>query len=252
MTDRKAFLASVRQALGRRPGDVATPQPIAGLSVPDDELERMARQVREVMAERAGGLLDEMAEAASRAGWVVHRAVNDSEAVEVIRDICVDSGARSVLKSVEEPLLASERLDDALAAAGMDVRAMVRPEGTGAEVEKAMGELRSRVFEADVGITGADYGIAETGTVVLHPRMGLSRLISLAPPLHVAVLRKGDVLPSLDELFLLERESHVQGRLAGSMNLITGPSRTGDIEGAIVTGIHGPTEVHLALVDRSG
>ncbi len=71
------------------------------------------------------------------------------------------------------------------------------------------------------------------------------------PAVHIAVLRRGEVLESLDELFAMERDDFLSGSLSGSMNLISGPSKTGDIEGTIVTGIHGPLEVHLVILDHS-
>ena len=49
----------------------------------------------------------------------------------------------------------------------------------------------------------------------------------------------------------MERDDFLSGELAGSMNLISGPSKTGDIEGTIATGIHGPLEVHLVILDNS-
>ncbi len=249
MTERRRFLASVRQALGRSSGAPPRPAP-GGASVSEDELGRMALQVRAVMAERAAGLLDELAAAASRAGWVVHRAASNTDAAAAVTGICVDAGARHVLKSGEASVLALSGLSESLNSAGIEVEPMVRPDEETAESREEAARLRASAFETDVGITGSDYAIAETGTVVIHPRRGLSRLISLAPPRHVAVVRKGTVLPSLDELFLLEREAQASGTLASSMNLITGPSRTGDIEAVIVTGIHGPVEVHAVLVDQ--
>jgi L-lactate dehydrogenase complex protein LldG len=124
-------------------------------------------------------------------------------------------------------------------------------ESSGPSEPTGRAEAKKAVFSADVGITGVDYAIAETGTVVLYPRKGLSRLVSLAPPTHIAVLRPGEVLESLDELFAMERDDFLSGEFAGSMNLISGPSKTGDIEGTIVTGIHGPLEVHLVILDNS-
>ena len=89
---------------------------------------------------------------------------------------------------------------------------------------------------------------AETGTLVIHPKKGVSRLTSLAPPVHITVMKHGQVLPSLDELFLLEHVDIHSGERHAAMNLISGPSRTGDIEATIVHGIHGPVETHIVLV----
>ena len=250
MTDRREFLSSVRASLGRSAGDGPTGAPTGFDVIAEvDERRQRAEQVRAVMAERAGELLEELANSAAAAGWRVHRAKSDDEVVEAITRICTDSNARLVLKSREESITRLEGLDGSLTSAGIEVETAVqsqtdKPE-TAADYEA---EHRARLFEADVGITGSDYAIAETGTVVVHPRGGLSRLVSLAPTRHVAVVRRGAVLPSLDELFLLESEAQANGSLASSMNLITGPSRTGDIEGVIVEGIHGPIEVHMVLV----
>jgi L-lactate dehydrogenase complex protein LldG len=158
----------------------------------------------------------------------------------VVAGICSKQGVRTALRSTHTVLEAGT-VDLALAAAGVHVRIGRRGVMDGRALHEA-------AFTVDAGVTGGDYAIAETGTVVLHPRGGLSRLVSLAPPRHIAVVERGTVLPSLDELFVLERADLLQGNLAGSMNLISGPSRTGDIEGTIVYGIHGPLETHLVLV----
>jgi L-lactate dehydrogenase complex protein LldG len=73
-------------------------------------------------------------------------------------------------------------------------------------------------------------------------------LVSLLPPVHIAIVTRGQVLPSLDELFTLRRRDFLDGKLASYMNLITGPSRSADIEYTLVTGVHGPGEVHMVLV----
>ena len=101
---------------------------------------------------------------------------------------------------------------------------------------------------ADLGITGVDYAIAETGTCVIIPRAGVSRLVSLLPPVHIALVESGQVLPSLDELFTLRRDDFLNGNLGSYMNLITGPSRSADIEYQLITGVHGPGEVHMVLI----
>ena len=113
-------------------------------------------------------------------------------------------------------------------------------------------EVRRRLSEAGVGITGADFAIAETGSVIVLPRRGLSRLVSVVPPVHVAIVRPQDVIADLDDLFVLRRlEYHRNGGEMGSyLNFISGPSRTADIEQTIVVGVHGPREVHLVLLNE--
>ena len=86
--------------------------------------------------------------------------------------------------------------------------------------------------------------------MVLLTRKGLSRLVSLVPPVHVALVRPQDVIETLDDFFLLRRlQYHREGGEMGSyLNFITGPSRTADIEMTLVVGVHGPKEVHLVLL----
>lgn len=247
-----AFLARVRAALGR-PGadeDRTAPEPDASTrrDLEGGGVAERAAAVRRVMRERAGELLDQFQDSAAAAGWRVRRVASPEDVAEAVADICRATGVTTALRS-EEDVFGSAPVDAALTAAGVDLSVMAVPAGVGEDGRAAeRARLRAAVFEADAGITGVDYAIAETGTVVLHPRRGLSRLISLAPPRHIAILRRGDVLPSLDELFTLEREAFLAGELEGSMNLISGPSKTGDIGATIVDGIHGPLEVYLVAV----
>ena len=118
------------------------------------------------------------------------------------------------------------------------------------EAETQRKALREQALRSDIGITGIDYAIAETGSVAIVARKGVSRLVSLVMPVHIAVVMRGQVLPSLDELFTLRRHDFNQGNLGSYMNIITGPSRSADIEQTIVKGVHGPREVHMVLVDR--
>ncbi len=96
------------------------------------------------------------------------------------------------------------------------------------------------VWEADAGLTMADWAVAETGTVVLNSGFSRSRLFSLAPPLHVVLLPRERVLFGLDEVFARE--------LGRTTVLITGPSRTADIEGVLVRGIHGPKQIWVVPI----
>jgi L-lactate utilization protein LutC len=194
------------------------------------------------MSESGDALLDAITESAAMAGWKVRRVASPEDAADVVAEICSEAGATNVLRS-DQAVFASIPVDAALESKGI-LPGVATVGGAGDDIPT----LKQAAFDADVGITGVDYAIAETGTVVLHPRKGLSRLVSLAPGRHIAILNWGDVLPSLDELFTLERADFNDDAIHGSMNLISGPSRTGDIAAKIVEGIHGPFEVHLVIV----
>jgi L-lactate utilization protein LutC len=108
-------------------------------------------------------------------------------------------------------------------------------------------ELRALCSTAAVGITSADYCLADTGTLVMIASREEARLISLLPPVHIAVVDADRVLSGLDELFTLVP---LPADRSSSMVLITGPSRTADIEQTLVRGVHGPGEIHVVLVSR--
>jgi L-lactate utilization protein LutC len=90
----------------------------------------------------------------------------------------------------------------------------------------------SDVWSADAGVTLVDAAVAETGSLLLSTSPERRRLNSLVPPVHVALVDRAQVVASLDEgLSRLSPRSSV---------MVTGPSRTADVEGVIVMGVHGP------------
>lgn len=96
--------------------------------------------------------------------------------------------------------------------------------------------------EDEVGVSHAAYGLADTGSVVLAAGPEEPRARSLLPPVHVTILDADRILPGLPELF---RE--LRGELPSALAIVTGPSRTADIEQKLVIGVHGPGEVHIVL-----
>lgn len=106
-------------------------------------------------------------------------------------------------------------------------------------------ELRQAAAAAPVGITSAEYGLADTGTLVMIFSASEARMISLLPPAHVAVIPRERILTGLDELFSVLPDP---AETSSSMVLITGPSRTADIEQRLVRGVHGPGEVHVVVI----
>ena len=241
------FLATVRAALGRE--DAPPAEPYAVLSDDIATLELRALEVRERIAGELPGLLTQMADTAARRGWKVSRCAGVEDVLDYVVSLARRLGAASVARS-EQAVFDALPVDAALAGVGaLCWPAVYR----GADDRDA---VRRRLLESAMGITGADYAIAETGSVVVLPRRGLSRLVSVVPPVHVAVVRPQDVVGTLDDLFALRRlEYHRNGAADGGdlgsyMNFITGPSRTADIEQTIVVGVHGPREVHLIMLDE--
>jgi L-lactate utilization protein LutC len=106
--------------------------------------------------------------------------------------------------------------------------------------------LREIAARAEIGITSADYALSDTGTLVMMASPAEARLISLVPPVHIAVVPSERLLTGLDELFALHP---LPAGETSSMVLITGPSRTADIEQILVRGVHGPGEIHVIVVD---
>jgi L-lactate utilization protein LutC len=106
-------------------------------------------------------------------------------------------------------------------------------------------ELRELCASADVGITSADYALADTGTLVMLSSPREARMISLLPPAHIAVVPRARILTGLDELLSLVPNP---AEATSSMVLITGPSRTADIEQILVRGVHGPGLLTVVVV----
>lgn len=106
-------------------------------------------------------------------------------------------------------------------------------------------KLREACAVADIGITSADYALGDTGSLVIIASPREARLISLLPPVHLAIVPRSRILTGLDELFTLLPNPAEQ---TSSMVLITGPSRTADIEQILVRGVHGPREIHVVVL----
>jgi hypothetical protein len=136
----------------------------------------------------------------------------------------------------------------------LDMRGVLEEAGFDCEVapveggEGAPGNLTVELLaEAALGVTLADRAVAETGSIVQVARPFRPRSISLLPPAHLVVLPEERIAADLEELFdLLTPELASQ---AGYLTLITGPSRTADIEKVLTIGVHGPGRLLVALVE---
>ncbi len=92
-------------------------------------------------------------------------------------------------------------------------------------------------------VSRASYGLADTGSVVLEAGPHEPRARHLLPEVHVSLLPTSRIVAGLDELF-----AAVGSRLPSALVVVTGPSRSADIEQRLVVGVHGPREVHVVLL----
>lgn len=119
-----------------------------------------------------------------------------------------------------------------------------------AHTGKGRAERLQAIEPAPICISGADAGIAESGTIVLLGGAGRPRLASLLAPVHIAVLRTARLARGLGEALADLQAQHGADVFASSssMIMITGPSRTADIELTLTLGVHGPREIHVVLI----
>jgi L-lactate dehydrogenase complex protein LldG len=208
---RDNILHKVRTALGRSADQLPPPAPPVRIVVPDPPIEERIATFRARLEALAGK---------------THHAASPADALDYVRSV-IDG----------RPAVASNA--PLLAVCGITGLPSVRSGLTDRD------ELRALCSTAAVGISSADYCLADTGTLVMIASPAEARLISLLPPIHVAVIESARMLSGLDELLAI---IPLPAEQTSSMVLITGPSRTGDIEQVLVRGVHGPGEIHVVIV----
>lgn len=137
---------------------------------------------------------------------------------------------------------------DQFVAAAESVQASVSVVSDFAEARMRVAAIVAEQGADQVGITGAAYGVADTGTIVVCSGPEGGRVESLLPPVHIALLRASDLVGGLPELLAaLTRDGRFE--TCSAVTLITGPSRTADIELTLTIGVHGPKQLFVVVVD---
>jgi L-lactate dehydrogenase complex protein LldG len=230
-TAQTEFLGRIRAAIGSE--RERTPAPIRSGS--------SSRSPRAESAQDAGRLLDRFLAELSLAGGTGHRVQGADEALDTLRSLAAAAGARRAVMW-RHPLLAKLDLRIAFTDTGIECREV------GADMTDV--DRLTMMAGADLGVTAVDYAVAETGSLVLCSRPGQDRLVSLLPPVHVALLAPSALVPSLDALPpLLRRDLDGPGGVSNIV-LVTGPSRTADIELSLTRGVHGPKTLHVIAWDN--
>lgn len=219
MTDRELILSRVRAALGR-----SSAAPRASPPRAEDSLARLVRADLDICSR--------FIEAANRTGM---KAIHTSQG-------SLRSALEEVLRAEAPKSVLVDVLDAALRAHANDAcRSLAVSTST---------DHSARAFDADLAIIDATAGIAETGSVLLASD-GRRRCAWIVPPKVVILVASNTLVPDLLDLWSNPRSpaSPLAKDPPTAMLLVSGPSKTADIEGVLVTGVHGPGTVHIVLVD---
>ena len=232
MSKKDAMLAAVRKALTGDPARASQPSDLNALP----PLGRVLPPIEDLLTRFEQELV--------KVAVSPHRVQSRPEIREMLRGILDRDGSSGVVLS-RNPLLDRLKLGTVLAELGIPFWA--RPSDTDSAT------YRDRCFSAAAGITGVDFALAESGSLVVSSATEGAQLSSLAPPIHIAFYLRSQIVESLEEVLhgVVESAEGPPESIGGrSTVLITGTSRTADIEQILIRGVHGPREVHAILVEE--
>jgi L-lactate dehydrogenase complex protein LldG len=114
--------------------------------------------------------------------------------------------------------------------------------------DAGLGVTEAPLLQADIGVTGCECLVAQTGSVVISTLASGGRALSVFPPVHLVVARRSQLVADLPAAMALLRDRY-PGRWPSQLSVVTGPSRTSDIEKVLVLGAHGPKRLAVYVAD---
>ena len=221
-TDRELFLARIRAALGAPNGRTIT-EPAPDI---DESLVRLCQKDEDLPVR--------FADSARSLGMQVHHA-NMGELAALLGDILKSCKCKQAVASIAHPPLLKQ-VTDILTKLGTEI------------IDHASDSWHDQQFVVDVGITDVEAALAETGSIIISSGAHRSRGSYLAPPVHIALVRTSQILADMIDYFENTNDSLDRPNRSVTV-LISGPSKTADIEGILITGVHGPGAVHVVIID---
>lgn len=215
---REDFMKRVRDSVGERDENPTPP-------VIDDQVIRLADEHDDLLA-----MFEERATMVSMRVYRIQRAALAGQLTKVLEGAGVKSAGMAVASSE-----LSSVVSEALGAAEISV------------LDWKANDIREQ-FDLDAGITDVHAALAETGTLICCTDTAHSRGLSLIPTIHIAIVQASDIVPDMYDYW--QRYNGIPNtELPSSQSFITGPSKTADIEGELIVGVHGPGEVHILLIE---
>ncbi len=223
-TSRDKIFQTLRRGLGRGPEDAAAQARVnQRISDPQRNLVPMRAQLPQKQQ------VDLFIEKATALTVTVDRVASANDVPNAIAEYLVQRNLPTTLRMAPHP----------------DLQALPWDSKPMLSVETGLGRSKDLV-----SVTPAFAGIAETGTLMLHSGSQTATTLHFVPDNHIVVMRASQITGSMEDAFAKLRES-IGGvkNWPRSVNLVTGPSRTADIEGVPVLGAHGPRQLHIVLID---
>ena len=242
------FIGNIKKALNRKDSCKLTLEDIIQ-GVPDSADLGLLEKIKGRGKKMRLTLLDQLAETGRLLNMVVTMEKDATSAAASILRIAVEKnsewGDKKTVVAWDHPLVKSLDLSERLQAHDIPVHYPDIKSGTSRQKEFSM-----QAASSFIGITSADYCIAQTATLTMKTRVGQPRCVSLLPSIHIAVIKLEQILSDLKELYTLlkwDPDEQAEG-ITNCMTFITGPSKTADIEATLVDGAHGPRELYLFVI----
>jgi L-lactate dehydrogenase complex protein LldG len=241
MDNQTAFLRNIRQSLGLSP-DEGRPKRLFPTLFANADTTLLLKGMRNRTAEQQDHLVELLQSNAQALSIKTHLACTHDEAatlvVELVRTKNPEFTPTKHIVLHDHADLAALQLWKRLDREGVTVHTTFSPDR----------QLRDKTIASFIGITAPDIGVADSATLVQFTEPGCPRSTSLVPSIHIALLKKENLVADLREAYALLQE---KARL-DSFVFITGPSKTADIEAQMVYGAHGPRELHLIIFSPPG
>jgi L-lactate dehydrogenase complex protein LldG len=254
-SNQEAFIGKIKSALGKSSGEPPPDEELCRSRLTDETRAILDRIKNRSQGERQQ-LLERFIEMAAPINLNVI-VLKDEDAVaaaivDLVREKDPEWGDQKSIAVWQHPLIERLNLPAALASEKIPVYVtrLDDPQAEALSEPEKKDRLRRQVIDAYIGITSADFCMADTASLVMRTRPGQARSVSLVPSIHIGVIHLDQIIRDLKELYALlsfDPDVHREG-LTNCMTFISGPSKTADVEATMVHGAHGPREVYVCVI----
>ena len=258
-TNENQFMATLRAALGIKQNNAEkrAAQIFTSPNDPSPEQTAIVKTIKSRQDKDYIGLIDQLCREAVPLKLKVILVKDEAQVSKAIAELVNNTepewGTKKSVVQWDHPLVNALDLKTALKAQDVPVHTATfdSTDMDNIKRSKAKDRVRQQMIDSYIGVTSADFCLADTATLITKSRPKEARAVSLLPAIHVAVIRKEQMLTNLKELYTLlqyDPDTREPGVLPHHMTMISGPSKTADIELVMVHGAHGPKSLYLYVI----